>query len=63
MIATKTYAFVKLDAKPSKRLNNIFLCTRNNTIGVGILNPLDKVAMMLTGKQIIKQRRTHTANV
>ena len=62
-VTTKAYTLIELDAKPLKRLNNIFLGTWDETIRIGILNTENQVATMLLGKQIIIQGGTHTADV
>ena len=63
LIATKRDTLIKLDTQPLKRLNDILLCTRHETIGVSILNAEYQIAAMLLGKQIIVQGGTHTTDM
>src|ERR1044072_62233 len=55
IVAFFANAFVKRDAAPVKRFNNIFFCPGNITVLVGILYPEVKNSIMFFGKQIIKE--------
>ena len=55
ILAAEVHALVKLDAQPVERLNDIFLGTRHETVGVCVLNAEHQIAAMLACKQIIIQ--------
>ncbi len=63
ILSTKVHAFIKADTQPSERFKNIFFRPRNKTMSICVFNPKDKIALMLTGKEIIKQSSTHSANM
>ena len=63
ILTTEADTLVELDAEPTERLDDIILRSGHETAGVGILNTEHEVASVLTGKQIIIQRSTHSSNV
>jgi hypothetical protein len=62
-VTSKGYTLVELDAQPLERLDDIFLGTGYETIGVGVLDTEHQIAAVLLGKQIIIQGSTYTANM
>ena len=62
-VATKANALVELDAQPLKRLDDILLCTRHETVGISILDTEYEIATMLLGKQVIIQGGTYAADM
>ena len=62
-VASKADTLIKLNAQPLERFDDIFLCPRYETCRIGIFYAEHKVALMLTGKQIIIQGSTHATNV
>ena len=63
IIATKGDTFVKLDAEPLERLEDVLLGTRDEALAVGVLNTEQELAAVLTSKKIIIQTGADTANV
>ena len=63
MFATEAYALVELDAEPAERLYNVVFGSRNETVGVGVLNTENEIAAMLTREEIVIQCCTHTTDV
>ena len=63
MVATKGDTFVKLDAEPLERLEDVLLGTRYKTLAVGVLNTEQELAAVLTSKKIIIQTGADTADV
>ena len=55
--------FVNADAQPIEGLQDILLSARHKTRRVGILNTQEHVSAVLTGKQVIVQSGTYTADV
>ncbi|EJW91904.1 hypothetical protein EVA_19992 [gut metagenome] len=55
--------FVKLDAEPLERLNDIIFSTRYETVGVGVLNAEHHVTAVLTGKEVVVEGSTYTADM
>ena len=55
--------FVNTDTQPIKRLQDILLCSRHKTRRVGVLDTQEHVSSVLTGKQIVVQSGSHTADV
>ena len=62
-VTSEGYTLVELDAQPLERLDDIFLGTGYETIGVGVLDTEHQIAAVLLGKQIIIQGGTYTANM
>lgn len=62
-VATEGDTLVKLNTQPLERLDDIFLCTRHETVGVRILDTEHQVTAMLTSKQIIIQCCTYSSNM
>ena len=60
-VPAKRDTLVKLDAQPAERLNDILLCPRHKTVGIGILDAEHQVAAMLTGKKVVIQCRTYSS--
>ena len=63
MIAAEAHALVELDAEPLERLDDVFLCSRHEAARVGVFNAEDEVAAMLTGKEVVVERGTNTADM
>ena len=63
VISAEADSFVKPDAQPLERLQDILLRARNKTVAVRIFNTENQIATMLAGKEIIIQRSTHTTDV
>ena len=63
LVATERDALVELNAEPLERLDDVFLGTRHETVRVGVLNTEHQIAAVLTGKEVIIQGGTHTANM
>ena len=63
LVATKANTFIKLDTEPLKRLDDILLGTRYETVTIGILDTENQIATMLLGKQVVIQCCAHTTNV
>ena len=55
--------FIDLDAEPIKSFLDIFLCAGHKTGAVGIFDTQQHITAVLTGKQVVIQRGTHTADV
>ena len=53
MRAADTYTFIYLYAAPLKRFNDILLCSGYKTLAVGVLYPEDKIAAIMTCKQVV----------
>ena len=63
MTSSEGNTLVEFQSEPSECLKDIFLCARHKPVGVSILNAENKISVMLTCKEIIIQRRTHTTDV
>ena len=63
IVSSKAHTLVELDAEPLERLNDILFRSRHKTIGVRIFYTENQITPMLTGKQIIIQGSTYTANM
>ena len=63
MIASEAHALVEFDAQPLERLDDVFLCSRHEAARVGVFNAEDEVAAMLTGKEVVVERGTNTADM
>ena len=61
--AVGVHSFVGHDAAPFQRLDDVFLRTWHETVGVGILDTEDEIAFSLLGKQVVVERRTDPAHV
>ena len=63
VLAAKRHALVELDVQPLERFKDVLLGSRHETVRVGVLNSENKIALMLTGKQVIIQCGANAANV
>ena len=63
VVAIHAQPFVYSDAEPFKGFENILFGSRHKTGGVRIFNTEQHISTMLTGKQIIIQGSTHTADM
>ena len=63
ILSAKGHSLVEFDAQPLERLYDIFLGSRHKTVGVGVFNTENKIALVLAGKQVVKKCGTDAANV
>ena len=63
VIAAEAHTLVKLDAEPAERFDDIFLCSGNEAVRVGVLNAEHQVSAVLAGEKIVIQCCTHTTDV
>ena len=63
VVAANTHTFVKLDAQPHERLENVFFGTRHKSSGVGVLDAEHKVTPVLLGEEIVVQSSANTADM
>ena len=52
-ISFSVNSLVGNDAAPVERFDDIFLCSRNKTLGIGVFNPYDKVASALFREEVV----------
>jgi hypothetical protein len=52
-VATERDAFIELYAEPTEGFEDVLLGTRDETVGIGILDAEDELATMLTSEKII----------
>ena len=63
VFAAEADTLIKLNSQPFKRVKDVFLSSRNETVRVSILDTEDQFAAMLTGEKVVIQSSTHATNM
>ena len=63
LVASVTYAFVKLDAEPFEGFDDILFGTGHEALRVGVLDTEHHLAAVLTGKQVVVQCGANTTDM